>query len=277
MKRFDARRFPKRPTSVPRASTRRAQAPAYPLTVERFLAGQLLVLAKRFTSRVRKIVLPKIADFAKPEPERMDARGGDLQSKKAAALLGGQMRKAAEDVFSKKALRNLTDQAARRVEAHSKDQFRKIGIDPKKEPDLKWLINGWSRDIAERVKGITTEQITKLQTILSEGGARHAETIARDIEEQLGVTENRANFIARDSIGTLNSQVTRYRLEAAKIRYYVWTSMRDDRVREKHEELDGEVFDVDGEGDPEEGHPGEPPNCRCVQWPLPADEEEEAA
>lgn len=226
-------------------------------------------MARAFGAFVRRVVLPRVPEFSRAPPEeRRDAKPG---SKEAAALLASQMKAAADRSFSREAVRNLTAQAARRVEAHSKDQFRRIGLKVDKEPVLNVLVNGWARDVAERVKGITADQVDKLHDILSGAGARHAETVAKDIEEQLGVTESRAAFLARDSIGTLNSKITRERYRAAKIEMYVWTTMHDDRVRDEHAELDGDVFDVDGEGDPEEGHPGEPPHCRCVQWPLPAD------
>jgi SPP1 gp7 family putative phage head morphogenesis protein len=73
--------------------------------------------------------------------------------------------------------------------------------------------------------------------------------------------ENHAALIARDQIATLNGQLNRARQTAAGITEFVWETMRDDRVRETHEELQGERFTwTDGwDG----VFPGEPINCRC--------------
>lgn len=269
------KRAKRAPKKVPRNGARRANAPKLPLTVERWFAGALASIARTYSGLVRKIVVPRLKEFARPEvEERTDAKESKNASK--AKEIAKEVQSAADRSFSASALRSLSQQAARRIDAHSKDQFKKLSIDTKKEPVLKWLVNGWIKDIASRVQGMTEEQTAKLEKILAEGERRHVTSIAKDIEEQLGVTENRADFIARDSVLTLNSKITRERMSVANIAYYVWTSMQDDRVRPRHEELDGQVFEVDGDGDSEEGHPGEPPNCRCVQWPLPADANEES-
>ncbi len=230
------------------------------MQVERFLAAAFARMAARFAAEVRRIVLPKIDDLAR-WPERHDAKG---DSKPLLAA----MRSAASRSFSQQAVRSVSEQAARRTEAHSRGEFRRIGINVKKEPDLKWLVNGWAKDQAQRVTGMAKEQVDKLAAILGTAGARHAETIAREIEEQLGVTEQRADFIARDSIATLNTKITRHRAEAAGVERYIWTTVGDDRVRPEHADLDGKVFDID-DGDPEEGQPGDAPNCRCTMYILP--------
>ncbi|MDP4796224.1 MAG: phage minor head protein [Rhodospirillales bacterium] len=47
----------------------------------------------------------------------------------------------------------------------------------------------------------------------------------------------------------------------AKSGKYIWRTRGDGKVRSKHAERDGKVFDWDNP--PEGGHPGEAPNCRC--------------
>lgn len=262
---------------MPRPAARRAGAPSHPAVAERYLAAQLERMAAHFARAVRAILTRDVLDDLARWPAGFRADAADnpeKDSRSAAKLLASRMRAAADASFSKAAVRSVSQQAARRVEAHSRDQFRRIGVDVKREPVLKVLVSGWARDQAERVKGLADDQVAKLADILGGAGARHAETIARDIEEQLGVTASRAEFVARDSIGSINSRITRERLRAAKVTLYIWTTMRDSRVREEHAALDGEVFDVDGDGDPEEGHAGDPPGCRCIQYPLPSDESE---
>lgn len=260
----------KRKPKVPSNGSRRAGSVHSPRRIEDFLAATLIRLAKRWNAQARAILRPAIFAFAKPErkEDRRDA-------KPSIKGVEQRLRSAASRTFSEQAVRSATESAARRVESYSKDAFRRLGIKPEKEPILKHLVNGWSRDQAERVKGLADEQIARLAKLLDGAGNRKAEHVAKDIEEQLGVSESRAAFIARDSIQTLNSQIANERARAAKLLFYVWTSMRDSRVRDTHAELDGEVFDVDGPGDPDEGHPGEPFGCRCVAFYLPDTDTEE--
>jgi SPP1 gp7 family putative phage head morphogenesis protein len=263
---------------------RRGGAPQLPVQAERDFARALVRMASAFGKRLRAIGLPLAKKIGLPPPERADAnieRAPETSSdtRASAKSAKAQVERAAKESFNDKALRAEAARASRRVDSHSKDQFRKLGIDPKKEPVLGVLVQGWTRDVSQRVSDLGKEQAKKLEAILLSGQTRHAATLAREIEEQLGVAQSRAEFIARDSIGVLNSKVTRARYLAADIESYIWTTMSDDRVRDAHEALDGVVFDVDGPGDPDEGHPGEAPNCRCVQFPLkhdaPADEGEE--
>ncbi len=73
--------------------------------------------------------------------------------------------------------------------------------------------------------------------------------------------EAHASFIARDSIGTLQSELTRVRQTAAGIESFVWVTKGDSRVRDSHAARNGRTFTwaegADGE------FPGGPPNCRC--------------
>ena len=52
--------------------------------------------------------------------------------------------------------------------------------------------------------------------------------------------------------------------------YYIWRTCKDDKVRGKHAEREGMVFNW--HVPPEGGHPGEDYNCRC--WAEPYDEQE---
>lgn len=72
--------------------------------------------------------------------------------------------------------------------------------------------------------------------------------------------------IAGDEVSRLHSELSQARSEYLGVDTYVWVSQRDDRVRQTHEEFDGETFSW-ADGSPE-GHPGEPENCRCYAVPV---------
>lgn len=263
---------------IPGKAERRRASPALPVQAERDLARAFVALASKLGKRWRSIFLPIAKKVGREHvAERTDAglvdeRGPTKADKAEAAAARARAESAAAEAFSKAAVKRETERAARRVESHSKDQFRKLGVSVEKEPVLKTLVSGWTRDVAERVQGLTDHEARVLEDILLSGHSRFADTLAREIEGRLGVLQGRAEFIARDAVGTINSKITQERFRAAEIEFYVWTTMSDDRVREEHAALDGEVFEVDGPGAEDEGHPGEPPNCRCVAFPLPREE-----
>lgn len=86
------------------------------------------------------------------------------------------------------------------------------------------------------------------------------------IREQYGITDRRAELIARDQIGKLNGQLTRMRQEAMGITQYTWRGILDARERPEHVAREGRVFSWDKP--PDDGHPGEPIRCRCSAEPV---------
>lgn len=94
-------------------------------------------------------------------------------------------------------------------------------------------------------------------------------SITDAITTRTGMARKHADLIANDQTGTIVSQFDAYRARSAGAEKYVWRSMEDNRVRPKHQELDGRAFKY---GDPNGGDggqlPGEPIRCRCVAEPV---------
>lgn len=270
--RFDARPAPrarpKRKPKIPRNSARRARSPQPPRAVELFFVQALKRVAASFCRAMKAVVMHRIEEFAKQEDAaRTDAKEKGPNDAKAKAV-GKSLKSAGRGAVKVKDVTNASETAGERAESHSKNEFKRLGIDVRKEPEMKWLMDGWRKDNVARITDLVDEQAERIETILAEGYGRRAESIAEDLEEILGEgSERRAELIARDQVLTLNAQITRERQTAADIEKYVWTTSGDERVRDEHEALDGEVFSWD-EGDPEEGHPGEAINCRCVAFPV---------
>lgn len=133
----------------------------------------------------------------------------------------------------------------------------------------------WTAEASGYIVALPTEAIDRLERIVVKrftAGTR-VETIAREFETQLGVTDRHARLLARDQTAKLNATVIREDFTAAGIDEYVWTTADDERVREDHAILDGQTFRWD---DPpiadqrtgQRGHPGEVFQCRCVALPV---------
>lgn len=99
---------------------------------------------------------------------------------------------------------------------------------------------------------------------------KRPEALKDVVEERLGVTESRAERIARDQVSKLNSDFNRVRQRENGIERYEWMSAADRRVRTSHAFLHGQIRRWSNPH-PTEGHPGDPINCRCVARGIVAD------
>lgn len=242
---------------------------------------ELRRIAAAFARAVGKVVFPKLAAAAERRvtktdaAERLDAPGDELEDLDLELLEDSELDELLEDLefagfdaFNEPGFSRTSNRAAKRVVQHSQREFSRLGINVEKEPHLKWLIDGWRKDNVARITGMQKDQLAKIERILREGRGHTAQTLAKEIARQLDdVTLSRAEALARDQILTLNANITRERQTAAGIDEYIWTTSNDERVRPEHKDLEGARFTW-ADGHPEEGHPGEPINCRCIAYPV---------
>jgi SPP1 gp7 family putative phage head morphogenesis protein len=92
------------------------------------------------------------------------------------------------------------------------------------------------------------------------------EVLQARLLERGDVSESRAELIARDQTLKLNGQITQLRQTGAGVSEYIWSTSRDERVRDSHRVLEGQRFSWSSP--PEVGHPGEDYQCRCVALPV---------
>ena len=118
------------------------------------------------------------------------------------------------------------------------------------------LITGLGQRMAEDIADVVQEGVVS--------GSRW-ETIAGRLAHAGQVTESRAALIARDQVGKLFGDINKQRQTNLGVTRYVWRTVRDNRVREEHEALDGDSISWDSP--PTDGHPGEAVNCRCYADP----------
>lgn len=78
--------------------------------------------------------------------------------------------------------------------------------------------------------------------------------------------------MARQETSLLTAKYRKLRYTDVGITKYRWSTSHDDRVRKRHKELDGQVFDfeappiVNEKGDRK--NPGEDFGCRCQAIPI---------
>jgi SPP1 gp7 family putative phage head morphogenesis protein len=83
-----------------------------------------------------------------------------------------------------------------------------------------------------------------------------------ETEDDIGV--GRAGVIADDQVGKIAAEANRLAQVAAGVDSFVWSGVMDDREREEHVALEGEVF----RWDTDHYLPGDEVNCRCVALPV---------
>lgn len=118
------------------------------------------------------------------------------------------------------------------------------------------LIKGLSEDTVKRVKQRAIEAVLAGQS---------TKALRRTLADEFGIMGRRAELIARDQTAKLTSDLNRIRQQQAGIDEYRWRTSRDERVRERHRQLEGTKYKW-GESTGAEGGlpPGQPIQCRCT-------------
>lgn len=105
-----------------------------------------------------------------------------------------------------------------------------------------------------------------------EANGLRVEEIAKHLEQRSDVSAARARLVARDQTLKLASSITQARQTQAGVSQYRWSTSKDERVREMHADLEGQIIDWD---DPpvtdkygNTNHAGQDYQCRCVSIPL---------
>ena len=140
----------------------------------------------------------------------------------------------------------------------------------------------WTQANVDLISRIPKNTLTQMRNIIEDGfrNGRTNTDIGREIQDVYGIGRRHAQFIARDQMATLNSDITRQQQQDAGVKSYTWSDSGDGRVRDCHAEFHGKQFDwnnppmnwydtkTKGRVYTEPFHPGEAPGCRCVALPL---------
>lgn len=189
-----------------------------------------------------------------------------------------RIRAAASKAMLSPSVLRAVDGVSAGVVVFTREQFAKqlrasLGIDLTSDLVLTTQRAGFQRENVALIRSLTAEHVERVASVLHAGAGERVETIRARIMEQTGAVKSRASLIARDQVLSLNSQITQARHQAAGIMEYVWRTSHDERVRERHRELDGKRFRYDDPPvvDPKRGrraHAGQDFQCRCVCEPV---------
>lgn len=198
--------------------------------------------------------------------------------------VGGEANKLVEDAskeffreFTNSRLTRTANQIAHATSDFQREQLQKqvrsqVGVDLfKAEP---WLAHDMEAFMAENValiKSVPTRFFSEIETGVIRGvrqGLR-PKAIADDFQDRFGVSESRAVLIAKDQVGKFFGQLNVKRQQDIGIEKGTWATMKDERVRPSHVEMEGVEFELNDppEVDDENVLPGEAILCRCQTLP----------
>lgn len=195
-------------------------------------------------------------DMLKAQLEKLAAEFGDID--------GIALRLATE--AAQRALQNTDNILSRSIKAVT-------GVDISaaltKTPDVQQALDFHMRANVDLITSIPEQYFEKIADSVTanfKAGMRF-EDIAEDIARIGGVTDSRANLIARDQTSKMNGAFNEVRQTDLGIEGYIWQGAEDERERETHLANEGQFFRWDSPP-PETGHPGEDIQCRCVAIPY---------
>lgn len=133
----------------------------------------------------------------------------------------------------------------------------------------------WTDENTGLISTLPEEALGEMQNIVENGflNGKSNRDIVKEIQERFNSSRNKARFYAVDQLAKLNASITKQQQTECGVEEYIWSSSKDQRVRERHEQLDGTKhrWDTPPIVDEQTGrraHPGEDYRCRCVALPV---------
>jgi len=262
----------------------------YPHTHDASYRRTLLRLSNELKLSLKRNLVPIVPDMVAEVTSHMEHPSGTMIRYDAwQDDLRRQFAKIAKEMVTptNKAIRDMLVLGPK-VNNYNKEEWTKLvrsqyGVNPTSEDPKRFdhLMKVWAENNARLIKDIphkTMDQI-KNATIETLQSGRNVEDMTDKVydimSERTDVTDSRARLIARDQVSKLNSAFTQQRQGDIGVDSYIWRTVGDERVRETHEDVDGETFSWDSPpSETDDNHPGEDYQCRCWAEPILPDEME---
>lgn len=187
-------------------------------------------------------------------------------------------------IITEEELSPILDATGKAVSRHTVSQLKRVlAIDLRAGvPGLQPLIDEWrganvrliESSILRPMDGVrlspVLDDVSKLVEEAHANGLR-VEELAGQIKDRFGVSDRRAELLARDQSLKLNAQINQHRQRSAGVTQYRWRTVGDERVRPMHSVLNGTVHSWEAPPEVAPGrneHPGGDYQCRCAADPI---------
>lgn len=222
---------------------------------------------------VRSLAPEYVTDSATPTTDGW----GDIIAQAIRSLLAKWT-----DPRAQAAARSIADDFVQAVDGRAK---RTLGIDVYTgNQTLNDYLQAATLQNAQLIESIPTQYLAQVSNIVMgnmRAGLRPS-AIVDTLQQQFGITQRRAKMIARDQTAKVNGEISSKRQQAAGYSYFRWVTSKDERVRDRHQEIAEKVTRY-GKGiyrwdNPPLSDKGEPIipggdySCRCTSQAV-SDEE----
>lgn len=162
-----------------------------------------------------------------------------------------------------------------------RNQRRSFGIDVlQNSPEMQSSMQAAAIQNANLIKSIPEQYLKNVSNSVFSNmriGLLPSE-VAKQLEDEYGVTQRRARFIARDQTSKVNGELTKQRQVDAGYEYFGWLDSHDERVRSSHHAIANAdvgygkgIYRWDDLPTNERGEriqPGSDYQCRCGSRPV---------
>lgn len=183
-----------------------------------------------------------------------------------------------EKIADKINLKNLINPELYRINQDIEESYKNLIVSPrftikerkqlaeKYNNNMRLYVQNWTKKEIKKLRKHTTEHVLK--------GSRY-EGLAKTIQASYGVSQSKAQFLARQESNLFLAKFKELRYNKAGIDEYIWQTVvgsPESPVREGHKKLNGKKFKfskppiVNEKG--ERKNPSEDFNCRCTARPV---------
>lgn len=189
---------------------------------------------------------------------------------KVAALFNkrvvGRMAKQFVEGISREGKQLMVDEIAKAIK---KPKKKVASINPLKgDKGLNKIATGAIGDNVKLIKSIPKQYFKRVEKSIYNGltSGKSTAAIAEDLKDIYEITDRRAKFIAIDQLGSINGDIVKQRQENLGLKYFIWLTSEDGKVRPSHAELNEKKFTWEhgAEVDGEDIWPGTDFRCRCT-------------
>lgn len=263
----------------------RAHTPSRPAALEISYRKKLRAIIEAAHRLVRSMLYPELERIhAEARAIRGDTRQDSTYSEKV-DLIFQAMRASLAGQFSDERIKQMAKEQAAKVSDFSRRNVTRIlanaiGVDIfLAEPYLKAEMDQFVQSNVDLITTVKDSYLSQIKQTVMRGiqtGTR-VEDLKDEIEARYKPAQNHAELIARDQVTKFNGQLNQLRQREVGVEKYIWSTSKDERVRgnpsgkypdadPSHWEREGKVFSW--AEPPEDGHPGEPIQCRCIAIPV---------
>lgn len=269
----------KKPKKMPRLPEPRGVTRGYQTGIRKIVKQVQNSLEVFFIPELKRIL--EDVESQRPNLDRLDSEISD----RMAALLKKTRAYINERVTDTQINKMVSENAAA-INSFSRaniiNMYRKVfGVDIFiSEPWIATEMGNFVNANVSLIKNVNESFLKSVENTVNEGmrrGLRH-EQISKQVlstgqgdknfvsKSPFKTAETRANLIGRDQTNKFNGQLNELRQTSLGVKKYIWRTVQRENVRPEHAEREGKVFSWSNP--PEDGHPGEPINCRCYAEPI---------